>query len=143
MRVGDACRTSACALVICRLLKAPVGYKSRKIRHFRWNALCSAEGVFRLDKKNDEQRTYLSIAGSLSAECVDLLENCCEQALREGRTVDLALNDVTTIDEAGHALLYRLARRGITLSGNGLYHGYLVESIRQRASLRGDNFQKL
>jgi ABC-type transporter Mla MlaB component len=97
--------------------------------------------VFRVDKESDERRTHLSIAGSVSAECADLLESSCEQALLEGRAVDLVLKDVTTIDEAGYALLHRLALKGVRLSANGLYHSYLVESIRQR--IGSDNGGKL
>jgi ABC-type transporter Mla MlaB component len=98
--------------------------------------------VFRLDQKSDDRRTCLSISGSLSAECVDLLENCCDQALEERRAVELILKDVTTIDEAGQALLYRLARRGVSLVGNGVYHSYLVESIHQRVDAGNDKLQK-
>jgi hypothetical protein len=105
-----------------------------KIRNSCWNAQCNSTVVFRLDQQNDEQRTRLSIAGSISAECADLLETSCEQALREGRAVDLVLKDVTTIDDAGYTLLYRLARLGVRLSANGLYHSFVVESIRQRMS---------
>ena len=114
-----------------------------KIRHSCWNAQCNITVVFRLDKENDKQRTRFSIAGSLSAECADLLENSCEQALLEGRTVDLVLNDVTTIDEAGYALLHRLAGRGVCLSANGLYNSYLTESICQQTNRGKGAMQKL
>jgi hypothetical protein len=98
--------------------------------------------VFRIDRENDELRTRLSVAGSISAECVDLLESYCEQALKDGKTVDFVLTDVTTIDDAGHALLYRLTKRGVRLSARGLYHAYLIESIRQRADASNGNLQK-
>ena len=90
--------------------------------------------MFRLDKDINEQRMRLSLAGEMTAECIALLETYCQQALKDGKTVDLVLRDVTTIDEAGHALLHRLAARGVCLSGSGLYLSYLVDTIRQRVS---------
>ncbi len=99
--------------------------------------------MFRVDEESDKQRTQLSIAGCVSAECAALLESSCDQALREGRAVDLFLKDVTTIDEDGYALLHRLSRKGVRLSANGLYHSYLVESIRQRTgSGNGGTFRR-
>ena len=76
----------------------------------------------------------LSLAGEMTGECIALLETYCQQALKDGKSVDLVLKDVTTIDEAGHTLLHRLAARGVCLSGSGLYLSYLVDTIRQRVS---------
>lgn len=98
-----------------------------------------ARFVFRLDKQLDDERTRLTISGNVSAECIDLLETCCEQAIRDGKPVDLILRDVTTIDETGHALLRRLAAQGVCLYATGVYHSYLVEAIRRTVSAAGLN----
>ena len=83
----------------------------------------------------------------MSAECVESLERCCEEALKDGKPVDLSLRDITGIDEAGEALLRRLAARGVWLFANGLYVSYVLDKIRGSVSadskdlefhLRGD-----
>jgi rhodanese-related sulfurtransferase len=38
--------------------------------------------VFRLNKEFDEQQARFTIAGDISVECIDLLETCCDQALK-------------------------------------------------------------
>ena len=48
----------------------------------------------------DEQRTRLTISGEISSECAELVESCCQQAIRDGKAVELVL-DVTNIDESG------------------------------------------
>ena len=90
--------------------------------------------MFRVDKEIGKQRIRLLIVGEISAECIDLIESSCDQSLKGGKGVDLVLHAVTTIDEAGHALLHRLAARGVHLSANGVYYSYLVDTIRQRVS---------
>lgn len=93
--------------------------------------------MFRLDKKLDDRRTRLTFDGEISSECIDSLERCCEQALKDGKPVDLSLRDITGIDEAGEALLRRLAARGVCLFANGVYVSYLLDKIR--ASVNADN----
>jgi hypothetical protein len=90
--------------------------------------------MFRLDRELGEQRTRLIITGDISTECTELLEKSCEEAIKDGSAVDLVLKEVTSIDEAGRALLRRLAAKGVCLSANGLYHSHLVEIIRRTVS---------
>ena len=94
--------------------------------------------MFRLDKTLDERRTRLTFDGDISMESVESLERCCEEALRNGMPVDLVLRDITGVDEAGQALLQRLAARGIALFANGLYVSYLLDNIRTGAHNGGD-----
>lgn len=103
--------------------------------------------MFRLDKKLGDRRTSLAFDGEMSAECVESLERCCEEALKDGKPVDLRLRDITGIDEAGEALLRRLAARGVCLFANGVYVSYVLDKIRGSVSadskdlefrLRGD-----
>ena len=89
--------------------------------------------MFRVDKEFGEQRTRLTVSGEISSACIDVLETCCEQAIRDGKAVHLVL-DVTTIDESGHAVLRRLAAKGVRMSAKGIYHSYLVDTIRRAVS---------
>jgi len=99
-----------------------------------WNPRCTSQFVFRLDKKLADRRTHLTFDGDISTECIDSLERCCEQALKDGKPVDLSLRDITGIDEAGEALLRRLAARGVCLFANGVYVSYLLDNIRASVS---------
>jgi hypothetical protein len=89
--------------------------------------------VFRVEKEVGEQRTRLTISGEISSACVELVEGCCEEAIGDGKAVDLVL-DVTTIDESGRVLLRRLAAKGVCLVAKGVYHSYLVDTIRRAVS---------
>jgi hypothetical protein len=93
--------------------------------------------VFRLDKEPGGRRTRLTFDGEISTECIELLERCCEEALKDGNPVDLRLRDITGVDEAGKALLRRLAARGVCLSANGVYVSYLLDDIRGNVSADG------
>ena len=99
--------------------------------------------MFRLDKELGERRTRLTFDGEISSECIESLEKCCEKEFRDGRAVDLILRDITGVDEAGQALLRRLAARGVCLFANGVYVPYLLDNIRGNVSTDGkDGKQK-
>ena len=89
--------------------------------------------MFRVEKEFDEQRTRLTISGEISSECAELVESGCQQAISDGKAVDLVL-DVTNIDESGRALLRRLAAKGVRLVAKGVYYSYVVDTIRQAVS---------
>ena len=97
--------------------------------------------MFRLDKKLGDRRTRLTFDGEISSECIESLEKCCEEALKDGRPVDLSLRDITAIDEAGEALLRRLAARGVCLFANGVYVSYLLDTIRASVSANGKDLE--
>ena len=80
--------------------------------------------------------------GEMSTECIEPLERCCAEALRENKPVDLVLRNVTGIDEAGQALLQRLAQRGVGLFASGVYTSYLLDKIRGNAAADDDSFHK-
>ena len=63
------------------------------------------------------------IDGKLSGECVELVERFCNEAIGNGRPVQLYLRDVSTIDESGRALLGRLSAKGISLKAAGRVPG--------------------
>lgn len=89
--------------------------------------------VIRIQTEVGKERTRLIISSEISSACVELIEACCDQAIRDGKAVDLVL-DVTTIDESGGALLRRLAAKGVCLVTKGVYHSYLVDTIRRAVS---------
>jgi len=93
--------------------------------------------VFRLDKELGERRTCLTFDGEISTECIESIERCCEEALKDGKPVDLILRDIMGVDEAGEALLRRLAKRGICLLANGVYVSYLLDNIRGNVNADG------
>ncbi len=104
--------------------------KYKEIRsNQEWKLQCSSRFVFRVDKEAGEQRTRFTISGEISSACIEVLETCCEQAIKDGKAVYLVL-DVTTIDENGHALLRRLAAKGVRMFAKGMYHSYLLGKIR-------------
>jgi predicted RNA polymerase sigma factor len=86
--------------------------------------------VFRLDKKVAGEEMNVAIDGQLSADSIDLVETCCDEALADGKRIDLVLRDVRSVDESGQALLRRLAAKGVHLIGNGVYTSYLVRSLK-------------
>jgi hypothetical protein len=98
-----------------------------------WKPRCTGRFVFRVDKEFGEQRTRLTVSGEISSACVDVLETCCARAIRDGKAVHLVL-DVTAIDESGRALLRRLAAKGVRMFAKGIYHSYLVDTIRRAVS---------
>jgi hypothetical protein len=98
-----------------------------------WKPRCNGRFVFRVDKDFGEQRTRLTVAGEISSACIEVLETCCEQAIRDGKAVHLVL-DITTIDASGRALLRHLAAKGVRMFAKGIYHSHLVDTIRRAAS---------
>lgn len=86
--------------------------------------------MFRLNKTVAGTGINVTIDGQLSADCIDLVETCCDEALADGKEIDLVLRDVRSVDEAGCGLLRRLAAKGVHLIGNGVYTSYLVQSLR-------------
>ena len=89
--------------------------------------------MFRVEKEFDEQRTRLTISGEISSECAELVESCCQQAISDGKAVDLVL-EVTNIDESGRTLLRSLAAKGVCLVAKGVYYSYVIDTIRLAVS---------
>ena len=69
----------------------------------------------------------LAIDGQLIGEYVAEIE-----ASIQYKAVDLFLRNVSHIDEAGHALLSRLAAQGVELSAAGLYSSHVVAQVQLR-----------
>ena len=85
--------------------------------------------MFRINRTDGHSRTVVTVDGYLSGECIEVVEGCCDQALSSMGRVDLCLRDVSVIDQAGRALLSRLAARGVRLLATGVYNSHLVQEL--------------
>lgn len=88
--------------------------------------------MFRLDKRLGEGRTCLAIDGEISTECIEVIETCCDEAMADGKPVDLFLRDIISVVESGRTLLGRLAAKGVRLLANGVYALYLVQNASRQ-----------
>jgi hypothetical protein len=85
--------------------------------------------MFRVSKAEERLRTIITIDGQLAGDSIEAVETCCDQEISTGRPVDLFLRDVSTIDQAGRALLRRLAASGVRLLASGVYTSYIVQAL--------------
>lgn len=99
--------------------------------------------MFRVTKSEVGKRTIITIDGQLSGDYIEVVEICCNQAISEGRPVDVFLHNVLIIDVSGRALLARLAGQGVRLLAAGLYTSYVVRDLlaagSSSASQAGDS----
>jgi hypothetical protein len=85
--------------------------------------------LLRVSKREERSRTVLIVEGRLSADYVQVVETCCNEAISTGAIVHLYLRSVTTVDGAGRAMLSRLAAKGVHLSASGLYTSHLIREL--------------
>ena len=85
--------------------------------------------MLRVSKREERSRTVLIVDGRLWADYVQVVETCCNEAISTGAIIHLYLRDVTTVDDAGRALLSRLAAKGVHLSANGVYTSHLIRDL--------------
>lgn len=86
--------------------------------------------MFRVSRVETPAGTTIAVDGQLVRESVALVEECCIREISAGRPVRLLLRDLTSIDQAGRALLGRLADKGVRLLAHGVYTTYLVEALQ-------------
>ena len=86
--------------------------------------------MFRVNKVAEPSQTVVTIEGQLSGDYIEAVETFCDQAISEGKPVQLFLRDVSTIDQGGRALLCRLAAKGVHLLASGVYTSYLVRTLQ-------------
>jgi ABC-type transporter Mla MlaB component len=92
--------------------------------------------MFLVSKAEEPSRTVITVDGQLAGDSIAVVETCCDLAISTGRAVHLFLRDVSTVDQAGRALLCRLAARGVRLLARGVYTSYLVRALNPGASHR-------
>jgi ABC-type transporter Mla MlaB component len=85
--------------------------------------------MFRVSRTEERSRTVITIDGQLSADSVEVIGTCCDQAQSADKPVHLFLRDVSSIDRAGRALLCRLAAKGVRLIASGVYTSYLIRRL--------------
>ena len=88
--------------------------------------------MIRVSKKEEDTRTVVTVDGQVSADCLELLEACCNQAMAAAKPVCLFLRDVPIVDRSGYVLLKRLAERGVAVTANGIYTSYIVQTLQPR-----------
>ena len=72
----------------------------------------------------------IAIDGQLIGEYVTEIEASIRESMKQDKAVDLFLRNVSHIDEAGHALLARLAAQGVELRAAGLYSSHIVSQLQ-------------
>jgi hypothetical protein len=92
--------------------------------------------MFLVSKSEEPSLTIITVDGQLAGDSIAVVETCCDLAISAGKAVQLFLRDVPMVDQAGRALLCRLAARGVQMLASGVYTSYLVEALNSRASLR-------
>jgi hypothetical protein len=85
--------------------------------------------MFRVSQSEERSRSVVTIDGQLSGDYIEVVKTCCDQAMATGKPVDLILRDISTIDQAGRALLRHLAASGVRLLARGVYTSYIVEAL--------------
>jgi hypothetical protein len=73
----------------------------------------------------------VTVDGRVSADSVEVVETCCDQARFRGKRVVLHLRDVSAVDETGCAMLRRLAETGVRIVADGVYTSQLVIALRR------------
>ncbi len=91
--------------------------------------------MFRVSVEEERSRTIVTVDGQLTGDSLEVVETCCHQATSTGKPVHLFLRDVATVDQAGRALLCRLAAIGVHLLANGVYTSYICKGA---SSPKGD-----
>ena len=86
--------------------------------------------MIRVITADEPASTTVTVDGRLAADCVDLVEVSCIQAISRLKPVLLYLRDVSLIDDRGRALLRKLADKGVGLKASGVYSSYIVDEIQ-------------
>ena len=94
--------------------------------------------MIRVTKTEEQSRTIITIDGELSGDSVAVVEASCQQAKPNGKSVELLLRDVTTVDQRGQILLSRLAAKGVRLVARGVYTSYLIQSLTSGKAMPDD-----
>lgn len=85
--------------------------------------------MFHVGKTEEQSGTVITVDGQLSHDCIEFVEAYCNQEMSMGKPVALFLRDLTIVDQAGRALLRRLAAKGVRLLASGVYTSYIVQGL--------------
>jgi ABC-type transporter Mla MlaB component len=67
--------------------------------------------MIRVTITEEQSLTTVTIDGQLSNDSIAIVKTCCDDAIRDGKQVELFLRDITTVDPSGELLLSHLAVR--------------------------------
>lgn len=86
--------------------------------------------MIRIQAVQSPNSVTIAIDGQLIAEYVAEVEASIRESIEQYKDVRLFLRSVSHIDEAGHALISRLASLGVELSAAGLYSSHVVTLVQ-------------
>ena len=92
--------------------------------------------MIRIQAAYNPDSITIAIDGQLIAEYVPEVEASIRESIEHYKAVHLFLRNVSHIDEAGHALLSRLATQGVDLSATGIYSSHVVRQVQLAPSSR-------
>jgi ABC-type transporter Mla MlaB component len=87
--------------------------------------------MIRIQTASNPDGITITIDGQLIGEYFEEVEISIRKAIERRNNVHLFLRDVSHIDEAGRALLSRLAAQGVKVSAAGVYSSYVVTEIQR------------
>jgi len=90
--------------------------------------------MFRISKTDQNTVVKLTIDGELIKNHVAIAQQCCEDLLDAGRTIEVVHRDVGVIDDDGRSWLGELLGRGVRVVGRNLYVSYVVDGLKRSAS---------
>ena len=92
--------------------------------------------MIRIEADNNPGGITIAIDGQLIGEYVAEVEASVRKSREQYKDVHLFLRNVSNIDEKGHALLSRLAAKGVELSATGVYSSHVVKQLQLALSSR-------
>jgi len=92
--------------------------------------------MIRIEADNNAGGITIAIDGQLIGEYVAEVEASVRKSREQYKEVHLFLRNVSNIDEKGHALLSRLAAKGVELSATGVYSSHVVKQLQLALSSR-------
>ncbi len=94
--------------------------------------------TFRVSEIESRSRRTILIDGDLVGDCVQAVEDCCNQAMSLGKRVHIFLRGAFVVDEAGRALLRRLGANGARLHAIGTYTSYILQTLNSATTKAND-----
>ena len=99
-------------------------------KHFGTQYACSLD-MLRIEVEELHGRATIRLAGALSGAWVEELRHCWWDTLACPEHVNVVLEAVSSVDEAGIALLEEMHSAGTILQGQGLMTNYILDRIQK------------
>ena len=95
-----------------------------------WQIKCDISGMLRITVEEQHGWATIQLEGSLSGPWVEELRECWWRTLACPEHVVVNLESITSMDDAGKALLQEMHTAGTQLHGRGLMTNYILEQIQ-------------